>query len=96
MPWHLKSQSVNAACRDVILPLVISSMRLRLAQKLFLPTVCIAFPASFLGTLPAVAQAPPGPIASANFDPSDVYFQGYLLSRSAENRGAAAFDKRTR
>jgi Flp pilus assembly protein TadD len=64
-------------------------MRLRLAQKLFLPTVCIAFPASFLGILPAVAQTPPGPIASANFDPSDVYFQGYLLSRSAEKLEAS-------
>ncbi len=33
--------------------------------------------------LPAAAQAPP-PVASAQFDPSDVYFQAYLAARAAE------------
>ena len=32
----------------------------------------------------AVGQSPPPPPASARFDPSDVYFQGYLAVRSAE------------
>ncbi len=32
----------------------------------------------------AVAQSPPPPVAPARFDPSDVYFQGYLAVRSAE------------
>ena len=39
--------------------------------------------------LPATAQEQPGPLtpskdAPANFDPSDVYFQAWLLSRDAE------------
>ncbi len=36
--------------------------------------------------LPVHAQAPPGkaPIAPAQFDPSDLYFQGYMTSRAAE------------
>jgi tetratricopeptide (TPR) repeat protein len=34
---------------------------------------------------PAAGQAPP-PIAEAQFDPSDVYFQGYLNAREAEQR----------
>jgi predicted Zn-dependent protease len=36
-----------------------------------------------LPVLPVSAQAPP-PAPSAQFDPSDVYFQGYLSTRSAE------------
>ncbi len=32
---------------------------------------------------PALSQAPP-PVSPAQFDPSDVYFQGYLATRSAE------------
>ncbi|MES2440320.1 MAG: tetratricopeptide repeat protein [Verrucomicrobiota bacterium] len=59
-------------------------MRHRLAKTLFFPTACLALPASLLGTGSVVAQAGPTPVAPANFDPSDVYFQGYLLSRSAE------------
>lgn len=34
--------------------------------------------------LPVAAQAPP-PVQSAQFDPSDVYFQAYLAARSAED-----------
>ena len=37
-----------------------------------------------IAPLPAIAQAPTAPPAAAQFDPSDVYFQGYLASRSAE------------
>jgi Flp pilus assembly protein TadD len=59
-------------------------MRHRLAKALFLPAVCVALPASLLVTGRATAEATPGPITSANFDPSDVYFQGFLLTRSAE------------
>ena len=53
--------------------------------------------------LSATAQEPPGPLtpskdAPANFDPSDVYFQGWLLSRDAEklqaeNKHAEALEK---
>jgi Flp pilus assembly protein TadD len=53
--------------------------------------------------LPATAQEQPGPMtptkdAPANFDPSDVYFQGWLLSRDAEklqaeNKPAEALEK---
>ena len=59
-------------------------MRHRLAKTLLFPTACLILPGSLLGTGSAFAQAGPTPIAPANFDPSDVYFQGYLLSRSAE------------
>jgi tetratricopeptide (TPR) repeat protein len=34
-------------------------------------------------SLPALGQAPP-PISPAQFDPSDVYFQGYLATRASE------------
>ncbi len=41
----------------------------------------------------ASAQSPQGagptPVAPANFDPSDVYFQGYLAKRDAEKLEAA-------
>ena len=35
---------------------------------------------------PATGQQAPPPIAEAQFDPSDVYFQGYLNAREAEQR----------
>jgi Flp pilus assembly protein TadD len=38
-------------------------------------------------TVPVLAQAPP-PISPAQFDPSDVYFQGYLATRAAEELDA--------
>jgi tetratricopeptide (TPR) repeat protein len=38
--------------------------------------------------LPALGQAPP-PAQSAQFDPSDVYFQGYLATRAAEQLESA-------
>ena len=54
-------------------------------------------------SLSATAQVAPGPLtpskdAPANFDPSDVYFQGWLLSRDAEKlqaekKHAEALDK---
>ena len=47
------------------------------------PATRLAISTSLLATFPALAQAPP-PVASAQFDPSDVYFQGYLATRAAE------------
>lgn len=56
----------------------------RIAKTLRLPTVRLAGSVLLsLATAPAHAQAPP-PISPAQFDPSDVYFQGYLSSRAAE------------
>ncbi|MEO7099376.1 MAG: hypothetical protein ABI162_08435, partial [Luteolibacter sp.] len=49
-----------------------------------MPTTRLAISSSLLVTLPAHAQAPPPPAQSAQFDPSDVYFQGYLATRKAE------------
>ena len=43
---------------------------------------------TLLLALPVVGQAP-APAASAQFDPSDVYFQGYLATRAAEQLEAA-------
>ncbi len=40
--------------------------------------------ACLLVTLPAHGQAPQPPPQTAQFDPSDVYFQGYLATRAAE------------
>lgn len=42
---------------------------------------CLAV--AFLTASPAFSQAPP-PVSPAQFDPSDVFFQGYLATRSAE------------
>ncbi len=56
----------------------------RIAKTLRLPTARLAGSVLlWLATAPAHAQAPP-PISPAQFDPSDVYFQGYLSSRAAE------------
>jgi Flp pilus assembly protein TadD len=49
-----------------------------------LPAVLLAVAALWVAGLPAAAQAPP-PVAPAQFDPSDVYFQAYLAARSAED-----------
>lgn len=38
---------------------------------------------SSIGVVPAFSQAPP-PLSPAQFDPSDVYFQGYMAARTAE------------
>ncbi len=56
----------------------------RIAKTLRFPTARLACPLLLLGSLtPLLAQAAP-PIAPAQFDPSDVYFQGYLATKSAE------------
>jgi tetratricopeptide (TPR) repeat protein len=48
------------------------------------PAVCFGWLACLLTAQPLVGQALPAPIQPAQFDPSDVYFQGYLASRAAE------------
>ncbi len=61
----------------------------RIAKTLRLPTARLAGSVLLsLATAPAHAQAPP-PISPAQFDPSDVYFQGYLSSRAAEQLEAS-------
>ena len=42
------------------------------------------FLASALSIPPAIGQAPPPAPAPARFDPPEVYFQGWLLTRDAE------------
>ena len=48
------------------------------------PATGLAISTSLLATLSVHAQSPPPPAQSARFDPSDVYFQGYLATRKAE------------
>lgn len=60
----------------------------RTAKTLRLPLAGLAGILAFGQTLPAAGQAPP-PAEQANFDPSDVYFQGYLAARSAEQLESA-------
>jgi pentatricopeptide repeat protein len=61
----------------------------RIAKTLRLPTARLAGSAMlWFAAAPASAQAPP-PISPAQFDPSDVYFQGYLSSRAAEQLEAS-------
>jgi Tetratricopeptide repeat len=56
----------------------------RIAKTLRLPTARLAGSAMlWFAVAPASAQAPT-PVSPAQFDPSDVYFQGYLSSRAAE------------
>lgn len=56
----------------------------RVAKTLCLPAIRVAGSVMLLGTTPAWSQSGQTPVAPANFDPSDVYFQGYLSTRSAE------------
>jgi hypothetical protein len=64
-------------------------MFVRIAKTLRLPSARLAG-SVFLAfaVTPAFAQAPP-PLQPAQFDPSDVYFQGYLSSRAAEQLEAS-------
>ena len=56
----------------------------RIAKTLRTPAAGIVGAVFLLAAPQAAAQAGPTPIAPARFDPSDVYFQGYLASRAAE------------
>ena len=58
-------------------------MRNWLAKTLLHPTACVVLPAWLLIADAAFSQATPVPIAPANFDPADVYFQGYMAKRDA-------------
>jgi tetratricopeptide (TPR) repeat protein len=55
----------------------------RIANTLLAPVAGLAAALGLLLACPALGQSPP-PLQSAQFDPSDVYFQGYLATRSAE------------
>jgi hypothetical protein len=59
-----------------------------IAKNLRLPAARLASSALLLVVAPAFAQAPP-PVQAAQFDPSDVYFQGYLAIRAAEQLEAS-------
>ena len=54
----------------------------RMATFWRMRTARVAISACLVVTLPVAAQTPPP--QSAQFDPSDVYFQGYLATRAAE------------
>ena len=60
----------------------------RIATHLRLPSARLASSVLLLMAAPALAQAP-APIQPAQFDPSDVYFQGYLAIRAAEQLEAS-------
>jgi tetratricopeptide (TPR) repeat protein len=55
----------------------------RIAKNLCAPAAGMAGTLFLLAAVPAFAQAN-APLAPAQFDPSDVYFQGYLATRAAE------------
>ena len=59
-----------------------------IATHLRLPAARLASWVLLLTAASALAQAPP-PIQPAQFDPSDVYFQGYLAIRAAEQLEAS-------
>lgn len=54
-----------------------------IAKTLFLGLARLTTPAALVIGPVAFAQAPP-PVSSAQFDPSDLYFQGYLAVRASE------------
>jgi len=54
-----------------------------IAHSLRAPMTGLVGSLAILSAFPAAAQAPP-PAPAAQFDPSDVYFQGYLAARAAE------------
>ncbi len=55
-----------------------------ISKKPYPPVARLAGSMVWLAAMPAMfAQSPP-PISPAQFDPSDVYFQGYLATRAAE------------
>jgi tetratricopeptide (TPR) repeat protein len=61
----------------------------RIVKNLRSPTAQLAFSAIlWFAVIPVGAQTP-APISPAQFDPSDVYFQGYLSARSAEQLEAS-------
>ncbi|MGL4400137.1 MAG: tetratricopeptide repeat protein [Luteolibacter sp.] len=61
----------------------------RIAKTLRLPTARLAASVMlWFAVTPAGAQTP-APISPAQFDPSDVYFQGYLSARAAEQLEAS-------
>jgi hypothetical protein len=60
----------------------------RIATHLRLPAARLASSVLLLMAASALAQAPP-PVQPAQFDPSDVYFQGYLAIRAAEQLEAS-------
>ena len=60
----------------------------RIATHLRLPAARLAGSVLLLMAASALAQAP-APIQPAQFDPSDVYFQGYLAIRAAEQLEAS-------
>ena len=60
----------------------------RIANSLRLPVAGLATAFALWLACPAPGQSPP-PVQAAQFDPSDVYFQGYLATRAAEQLESA-------
>ena len=59
-------------------------MRFGLAKNLFFPAAYMVLPTWLWMADAAYSQAAPSPLAPANFDPADVYFQGYMAKRDAQ------------
>ncbi len=60
----------------------------RIANTLRMPVGGLAGSLVLWLAMPTLGQAPP-PVSSAQFDPSDVYFQGYLATRAADDLESA-------
>ena len=73
----------NPACPGHDMSLECPPMLDRIAYTLRTPVAGLAASLVLWLASPSHGQAPP-PVASAQFDPSDVYFQGYLATRAAE------------
>ncbi len=56
----------------------------RIAKNPCVPSTRTLLALVLLGAAPLVSTAQPAPLAPAQFDPSDVYFQGYLATRKAD------------
>ena len=71
------------ACRTGGVCLVCRPMQRRPTTPFMARLRCVIVLGAILLPIPAMAQTAP-PAATAQFDPSDVFFQGYLAARAAE------------
>jgi len=63
-------------------------MLVRIGNSSCSPLIGLVCSLALVLAIPATGQAPP-PVSPAQFDPSDVYFQGYLATRGAEQLESA-------
>ena len=63
-------------------------MLVRIGNSSCSPLIGLVCSLALMLAIPAVGQTPP-PVSPAQFDPSDVYFQGYLAVRASEQLESA-------